>query len=102
MLRAVIDEERPRQRTVGNSTLLQTIATVLKHGLATAVEPFPETDKECIDILKQLRELNPTDIRSSDRARLDIQIRIMMVSWGWPCPNRSGQCVDVNQAYCAP
>jgi len=44
-------------------TLLQTIAKVLADGLKTQVEPFPETDREFADILTQLRQLDPKDLK---------------------------------------
>ena len=43
---------------------LHTIATLLASGLETEVEPFPETDKEFADILTQLRQLDPSDLKS--------------------------------------
>jgi hypothetical protein len=42
--------------------LLKTIATMLANGLATQVEPFPETEKEFTDILAELRALAPDDL----------------------------------------
>ena len=43
---------------------LHTIATMLASGLKTKAEPFPETDKDFADILAQLRELDPSDLKS--------------------------------------
>jgi hypothetical protein len=43
--------------------LLSEIAKMLKEGLETQVEPFPETDKEFADILLQLRQLDPNDLK---------------------------------------
>jgi len=37
---------------------------MLASGLETTVEPFPETDKEFADILTQLRQLDPNDLKS--------------------------------------
>jgi hypothetical protein len=42
--------------------LLKTITRVLADGLATQVEPFPETEKEFGDILAELRRLEPDDL----------------------------------------
>ena len=42
--------------------LLKTITEFLEAGLETAVEPFPETDREFAEILKQLRALDPDDL----------------------------------------
>jgi hypothetical protein len=42
--------------------LLKTIATMLANGLATQVEPFPETEKEFGDILAELRGLAPDEL----------------------------------------
>ncbi len=43
---------------------LKIIAAMLASGLATDVEPFPETEKEFADILTQLRQLEPGDLKS--------------------------------------
>ena len=43
---------------------LRTIATMLASGLETQVAPFPKTDKERADILAQLRQLDPSDLKS--------------------------------------
>lgn len=43
--------------------LLQTIAAMLAGGLETQVEPFPETEREFADILTQLRQLDPEDLK---------------------------------------
>ena len=43
--------------------LLSEIAKMLKEGLETQVDPFPETDKEFADILLQLRQLDPNDLK---------------------------------------
>src|SRR5271154_1689692 len=42
---------------------LKAIATTLANGLATQVEPFPETGKEFNDILVELRQLEPSDLK---------------------------------------
>jgi hypothetical protein len=42
---------------------LKTIATMLANGLATQVAPFPETGKEFNDILVELRQLDPSDLK---------------------------------------
>jgi hypothetical protein len=39
--------------------VLKKIADLLKSGLKTETEPFPETDKEFAEILVQLRHLEP-------------------------------------------
>jgi len=39
------------------------IAELLAQGLATKTEPFPETDKEFSEIVKELRELDPNDLK---------------------------------------
>jgi hypothetical protein len=44
--------------------LLSEIAKMLREGLETQVDPFPETDKEFADILIQLRQLDPNDLKS--------------------------------------
>ena len=44
-------------------SLLETIAKMLAGGLQTQVEPFPETDREFADILTQLRQLDPADLK---------------------------------------
>jgi hypothetical protein len=43
---------------------LKIIDAMLANGLATQVEPFPETDREFGDILLKLRELDPKDLES--------------------------------------
>ena len=43
-------------------TLLQ-IAELLEGGLATEVEPFPETEKEFAEIVSRLRALDPDDLK---------------------------------------
>jgi len=43
--------------------LLREIADLLEQGLQTQVEPFPETEKEFSDILLQLRQLDPNDLK---------------------------------------
>jgi hypothetical protein len=42
---------------------LKTIAMMLANGLATQVAPFPETGKEFNDILVELRQLDPSDLK---------------------------------------
>jgi hypothetical protein len=42
---------------------LKTIAAMLANGLATQVAPFPETGKEFNDILVELRQLDPNDLK---------------------------------------
>jgi hypothetical protein len=42
---------------------LKTIATMLANGLITQVDPFPETGKEFNDILVELRQLDPNDLK---------------------------------------
>ena len=44
--------------------MLKTIADMLENGLETQVEPFPETDREFSDILIQLRQLDPKDLKA--------------------------------------
>jgi hypothetical protein len=41
--------------------VLKKIADLLKAGLETEVEPFPETDKEFAEILTRLRQIQPGD-----------------------------------------
>lgn len=43
--------------------LLKRIGELLENGLKTETEPFPETEKEFAAILKQLRELDPEDLK---------------------------------------
>jgi hypothetical protein len=50
--------------TSDNGAVLKAIADMLGNGLETQVEPFPETDKEFSDILIQLRQLDPKDLKS--------------------------------------
>ncbi|MDX1422410.1 MAG: hypothetical protein R3322_04670 [Kiloniellales bacterium] len=42
--------------------LLKRIGELLENGLKTETEPFPETEKEFAEILKQLRALDPEDL----------------------------------------
>lgn len=42
--------------------LLEKISGLLANGLATRTEPFPDTEKEFIGILDELRQLGPDDI----------------------------------------
>jgi hypothetical protein len=42
--------------------LLKRIGELLENGLKTETEPFPETEKEFAEILKQLRALGPEDL----------------------------------------
>ncbi|MGD0719982.1 MAG: hypothetical protein ABR970_02920 [Roseiarcus sp.] len=46
----------------GREGQLKAIATLLARGLATEVEPFPETEKEFLTILTELRQLEPDDL----------------------------------------
>jgi len=43
--------------------LLQEIDQLLRNGLSTRIEPFPETDREFAEILDELRALAPGDIK---------------------------------------
>jgi hypothetical protein len=47
-----------------DEALLQRIAVMMKNGLVTQTEPFPETNKEFAGILDLLRELDPEDLES--------------------------------------
>lgn len=47
-----------------DAELLKRIATMMKNGLVTQTEPFPETNREFAAILDQLRELDPQDLKS--------------------------------------
>jgi hypothetical protein len=49
--------------TSEDGAVLKAIADLLGNGLETQVEPFPETDKEFSDILIQLRQLDPKDLK---------------------------------------
>ena len=62
----VSDRYRERQSHMGsdNGAVLKAIADMLENGLETQVEPFPETDKEFSDILIQLRQLDPKDLKA--------------------------------------
>lgn len=42
--------------------LLAEISELLANGLVTRTEPFPETEKEFVGILDELRQLAPNDI----------------------------------------
>ena len=44
--------------------LRQKIEKMLSEGLQTQTEPFPETDKEFAQLLMQLRELPPDDLKA--------------------------------------
>jgi hypothetical protein len=44
--------------------VLNKISTLLASGLETKTEPFPETEKEFGEILKELRALDPDDLKS--------------------------------------
>lgn len=51
---------------MGNDThrvMLNRISELLASGLETRVEPFPVTEKEFADILKELRALAPDDLK---------------------------------------
>ena len=45
-------------------TLLRMIEDLLNEGLATKVEPFPETDREFAAILDELREFGADELRA--------------------------------------
>ena len=45
-----------------NADTLRTIAEMLERGLETVVEPFPETEKEFLEIVGQIRRLDPDDL----------------------------------------
>lgn len=47
-----------------HATLLRMIQDAFKAGLTTMVEPFPETDKEFLALLDQLRALDADQLRS--------------------------------------
>ena len=76
-------------------TLLQ-IAELLEGGLATEVEPFPETEKEFAEIIGKLRALAPDDLEGK-----------LVVSgfldhpWG-PDRLRCMECINflVNRKWC--
>ena len=42
--------------------LLRKMAQMMRDGLKTQTEPFPETEKEFASILNELRKLDPSDI----------------------------------------
>jgi hypothetical protein len=44
--------------------VLAKISALLASGLQTKTEPFPETEKEFGEILKELRALDPADLKS--------------------------------------
>jgi hypothetical protein len=46
-----------------NAQLLATITQMLRDGLQTQTEPFPETDKEFAKILTELRQTPAGDLR---------------------------------------
>jgi hypothetical protein len=46
-----------------NADTLRTIAEMLEGGLETIVEPFPETEKEFLEIVGQLRRLDRDDLK---------------------------------------
>ena len=49
--------------TEHNRQLLETITQMLRDGLQTQTEPFPETDKEFAKILTELRQTPPDNLR---------------------------------------
>ena len=49
--------------TEHNRKLLATITQMLRDGLQTQTEPFPETDKEFANILTELRQTPPDNLR---------------------------------------
>jgi hypothetical protein len=46
-----------------DASVLASIAELLRDGLATQTEPFPETDKEFAQLLTQLRHVPRDDLR---------------------------------------
>ena len=46
-----------------HSAMLNEISELLASGLETRVEPFPVTEKEFAEILKELRTLAPDDLK---------------------------------------
>ncbi len=46
-----------------DAAVLATIAQLLRDGLVTQTEPFPETDKEFAQLLAQLRQIPRDDLR---------------------------------------
>lgn len=44
--------------------LLLQMAELMKSGLKTQTEPFPETEREFVGILDELRQLDPNDIKA--------------------------------------
>lgn len=46
-----------------NEETLREIRELLDDGLETMVEPFPETEKEFLEIVAQLRRLPPEDLK---------------------------------------
>src|ERR1700721_3448807 len=64
MIRADRYRERQSHMTSDNGAMLKAIADMLGNGLETQVEPFPETDKEFSNILIQLRQLDPKDLKA--------------------------------------
>jgi hypothetical protein len=51
------------RRGKDSEALLKEIAGLLRDGLKTEVEPFPETEKEFAAVLDRLRALPPDDIK---------------------------------------
>ena len=47
-----------------DEALLKTIADMMSAGLETQKEPFPETNKEFSEILSELRQLPPDDLKA--------------------------------------
>jgi hypothetical protein len=47
-----------------NGAVLKAIAEMLENGLETKVGPFPETEKEFAEILTELRQLDPKDLKT--------------------------------------
>jgi hypothetical protein len=45
-------------------SLLKAMAAMMKDGLQTQTEPFPETEREFAEILDELRALDPTDVKA--------------------------------------
>jgi hypothetical protein len=43
--------------------ILEQMTALLAEGLQTKTEPFPETDKEFAEIVNELRELPPDDLK---------------------------------------
>ena len=51
------------KRGKNGDAILAEISGLLANGLATRTEPFPNTEKEFVAILDELRQLEPEDIK---------------------------------------